>query len=94
MQVEQYIKGAAERDEHKWGLKMVGTWIPIVPEEEARKDATVFLVLPWHFREAIEVREHDWVMNGGKLLFPLPTPVMCSAEGEVQLLTQSVGGIL
>src|SRR5580692_2507458 len=32
------FEGVAERDENKFGLKMVGTWLPIVPEAEARSN--------------------------------------------------------
>jgi hypothetical protein len=32
----------------------------------------VFLVLPWHFRQAIIEREAEFLAAGGKLLFPLP----------------------
>jgi hypothetical protein len=31
-----------------------------------------FLVLPWHFRDAIIRRETAFRQSGGKLVFPLP----------------------
>ena len=31
------------------------------------------LVLPWHFKEEIIVRESAFLKAGGKLIFPLPT---------------------
>jgi SAM-dependent methyltransferase len=66
------IRSAAERNPEKWGKYTVGTWIPIVSEAEARAHADDFLVLPWHFMDEIQVREHDFLARGGKLLAPLP----------------------
>lgn len=89
------IKGAAERDEKKWGLMTVGTWIPILSEDECRKDATAFFCLPWHFKEAIMLRESPWIQNGGQFIFPLPVPTIVTAEGETQmLLPLASGGVL
>jgi NDP-4-keto-2,6-dideoxyhexose 3-C-methyltransferase len=66
------IRSAAERDPEKWGRYTVGTWIPIVSEAEARAHADNFLVLPWHFMDEIQVRVHDFLARGGKLVAPLP----------------------
>lgn len=71
---DDVIVAAAERADYKFGLHMIGTWIPIVSEEEARKDADVFVVLPWHFWPAIKKREEDWLKNGGTFIIPLPEP--------------------
>lgn len=73
---EGWIKGAAERNPEKYGHFMVGTWIPIVSEEFARKDADLFVVLPWHFKSAILAREEGTMMDGVNMLFPLPTPLV------------------
>jgi len=73
---EERFTAVAERDHNKFILKMVGTWLDIVPEDEFRSKATQALVLPWHFRESITKREHDWLEKGGKLIFPLPDPVL------------------
>lgn len=88
--IEEYIKGAAERDEKKFGLKMVGTWVPIVSEEEARKDADIFLLLPYHFWESIRNRESNWLYDGGEFLVPLPEPRMVSSLGEYKLSEKGV----
>lgn len=69
------VKGAAERNPDKYGLHMVNTWIPIVSEQEARRKASLFLVLPWHFKYTILEREDKY---STPLLFPLPTPVVYS----------------
>jgi NDP-4-keto-2,6-dideoxyhexose 3-C-methyltransferase len=63
----------AEVNEDKFGCYTPGTWIPIVSEQEARAtNPDYFLVLPWHFRDAILARESDFRDRGGKLVFPLP----------------------
>ena len=63
----------AEVNEDKFGCFTPGTGIPIVPEQEARDlNPDYFLVLPWHFRDAIIKRETEFRNRGGKLVFPLP----------------------
>lgn len=90
LEIEEYIKGAAERDENKYGLKMVGTWIPILSETECRKDADIFLILPWHFWETIRNRENQWLNDGGEFLVPLPDPKIVSSLGEYSLQEKGV----
>lgn len=67
------IKGAADKSPEKWGRYTVGTWIPIVSEAEARKEADYFLVLPWAFFDAFYKREKKWLERGGKFIVPLPS---------------------
>jgi NDP-4-keto-2,6-dideoxyhexose 3-C-methyltransferase len=66
------ITACADRSPNKWGLRTPGTAIPIMSEEEARKQADYFLVLPWHFRNEFVAREADFIARGGHLIFPLP----------------------
>jgi hypothetical protein len=67
------IAGAAERNPDKWGKKTVGTLIPIVSEEDARKaQPTHFLVLPWHFISEFKTREQEYLKNGGTFIVPMP----------------------
>jgi len=67
------IKAASERSPEKWGKYTVGTWIPIVSEEEARKaQPDYFLVLPWAFFNEFYEREKEWRVRGGKFIVPLP----------------------
>jgi NDP-4-keto-2,6-dideoxyhexose 3-C-methyltransferase len=78
------IRSAAERNPEIWGKYTVGTWIPIVSEAEARAHADDFLVLPWHFMDEIQMREHDSLARGGKLVAPLPNlRVITSNEWSV-----------
>ena len=74
------IESAAERDIRKVGKKTVGTNIPIISEEESRRRADDFLVLIWHFRDAVIKREHEFLESGGKMIFPLPNFEIVSKE--------------
>lgn len=67
------ITAAADRNPDKWGKKTVGTLIPIISEEEARKaKPDYFLVLPWQFLPEFLKREADYLKAGGKFIVPLP----------------------
>ena len=66
------IAGAADKSPEKWGKYTVGTMIPVVKEEEARKKADYFLVLPWAFFDTFYKREKEWLKKGGKFIIPLP----------------------
>lgn len=67
------IDGIAERSTYKFGLKTVGTNIPIYSEDEMRKAKPDYLlVLPWHFINEFYNREMDFLMGGGKFIVPCP----------------------
>ena len=67
------IEAAAERSPWKWGKYTVGTMIPCVPEDEARKaQPDYFLVLPYSFFDEFYEREKDWREKGGKFIVPIP----------------------
>jgi hypothetical protein len=67
------ITAASERSPEKWGKYTIGTWIPIVSEEEARKARPdYFLVLPWAFFKEFYEREKEWRKGGGRFIVPLP----------------------
>jgi hypothetical protein len=63
----------AEVNEYKFGRYTPSTNIPIISEHEARMHKPdYFMVLPWHFKENIVLREKEYLKNGGHLFFPLP----------------------
>ena len=67
------IAGIAERQPRKFGLKTVGTNIPIYSEEEMRKaNPDYALVLPWHFISEFKIREKEYLNAGGKFIVPCP----------------------
>jgi hypothetical protein len=67
------IDAIAERQECKWGLRTVGTNIPIISEDEMRKAQPDFLlILPWHFVSEFQQREAAYLKAGGKFIVPCP----------------------
>ena len=69
----KHITCIAEVNEEKFGTYTPGTNIPIVSEKEAKAmNPDYFLVLPWHFKNNILLREKEYIKNGGKFIFPLP----------------------
>lgn len=79
------FRRALERSPAKWGRSTV-TGVPIVGEEEGRKDpAEVYLVLPWHFRAGVLERERELLERGTKFLFPLPRPEVVGKD-DVEVL--------
>lgn len=67
------ITAASERNPAKWGKVTVGTRIPIISEEDARKaNPGYFLVLPWHFLEEFQEREKEYLLGGGRFIIPAP----------------------
>lgn len=69
---ETHMKYAVERNPKKVG-KMTSTGIEIISEETMRESPPDYLlVLPWHFREEILVREKEFLNAGGQFIFPFP----------------------
>ncbi len=68
------IIAIAEVNEDKFGHVTPGTEIPIISEQEAKKDnPDYFIVLPWHFRDNILEKEKEYrKCSGCKFVFPLP----------------------
>jgi NDP-4-keto-2,6-dideoxyhexose 3-C-methyltransferase len=67
------IVAIAERSPYKFGLRTIGTNIPIVSEEEMRAARPDYLlVLPWHFIDEFESREAEFFAWGGKMIVPCP----------------------
>jgi len=67
------ISKAADRNPDKWGRRTLGTSIPIISEDEARREKPdYFLVLPWHFLSEFIERETAFLTSGGQFIVPLP----------------------
>ncbi|PWU09637.1 MAG: class I SAM-dependent methyltransferase [Verrucomicrobia bacterium] len=68
------VPAIADRNEDKWGSRTIGTNIPIVSEDESRKQKPdYYLVLPWHFIDEFKRREQAFLERGGRFLLPMPT---------------------
>ena len=67
------IDAVADRSSFKWGLKTVGTNIPIISEDEMRKrQPDYLLILAWHFISEFKEREKEYLEYGGKFIVPCP----------------------
>ena len=68
-----HIDAIAERSTYKFGLKTVGTDIPIISEDEMRANKPDYLlVLPWCFISEFVSREKEFLENGGAFIVPCP----------------------
>jgi hypothetical protein len=66
---------ALDRDPNKWGRVMVGTNIPIVSEEDGRHETPDYLlVLPYSYLSEFQIREQEFLAQGGRFIVPLPQP--------------------
>jgi len=67
------IEAIADRNPQKWGKITVGTRIPVISEEESRRQKPdYYFVLAWHFLPAFKEREKEYLMSGGKFIVPMP----------------------
>ena len=67
------INYAAERNKNKYNLYTPGTKIKIISEVLSRfYNPDYYLVLPWHFKKEILLREKFARKKGTKFIFPLP----------------------
>ena len=67
------IDYVAERNKNKYNLYTPGTNIRIISEIVSRfYKPDYYLVLPWHFRKEILIREKEIIKKGTKFIFPLP----------------------
>ncbi len=63
----------AERNKNKYNLYTPGSNIKIISEALSRfYKPDFYLVLPWHFKNEILIREKKIRKNGTKFIFPLP----------------------
>lgn len=63
----------ADRNPTKWGKFTVASGIPIISEEESRKQKPdYYFVLAWHFLGEFVSREHEFLEHGGKFVVPMP----------------------
>ena len=70
---EAELPAIAEVNPEKFGRFTPGSRIPIISEADARAmNPDYFLVLPWHFKEGILLREQEYIARGGKFIFPFP----------------------
>lgn len=70
----ELLPAIADRQPHKWGRETVGTRIPIMSEELARKwNPSGFYVLAWPLIDTFVEREKAFLRAGGHLAHSFPT---------------------
>lgn len=70
---KKQIDFIADRNPLKYNLYTPGTKIKIISEKDSRfLRPDYFLVLPWHFKKEILIREKKLREKGVKFIFPLP----------------------
>lgn len=80
------IIAIGEINKDKFGLKTVGTNIPIIPENDVLdSNPQLIIILPWHFRETFIEKLKDYLRLGGAVLFPLPEPFVLTNTGGFYL---------
>lgn len=80
------VSCVAEVNEDKFGAFTPGSKIPIISEPQARAlKPDFFIVFPWHFKAGILRREQEFLRSGGRLIFPLPSLEIVSADGSETL---------
>ncbi len=63
----------ADRNPLKYNLFTPGTKMKIISENHSRRlKPDYYLVLPWHFKKEILIRENKIRQKGTKFIFPLP----------------------
>ena len=68
------VKFIAERNSKKYNLYTPGSKIKIISEALSRfYRPDYYLVLPWHFKKEILLREKEIRRKGTKFIFPLPS---------------------
>jgi C-methyltransferase-like protein/methyltransferase family protein len=69
------VQYAVEKNLLKVGMYTPGMHIPVISEEEARRDLPdYYLVLPWNFLHEFIQKESDFIKSGGRFIVPIPEP--------------------
>jgi hypothetical protein len=67
------IDKIGEVNPYKFGRLTPGTNIPIAPDSEIFEENPEYIVfLPWHFRENALSKYENYLVQGGRIIFPLP----------------------
>ena len=67
------LPAVASADTEAVGRRTPGTGIPVISDSDARARAPHYLLsLSWHFREDVRRGLEEYLLGGGKVIFPLP----------------------
>jgi hypothetical protein len=77
------VQCAVEVNPLKIGKYIPGARLPILDEKETDlPDA--YLILAWNFLKEFLPKKKDYIMNGGKFIVPIPTPVVIDKHNYSQ----------
>lgn len=70
---QELVAAIADRNPDKYGLRTVGSNIPIISEEEMRKLQPDYLLIgPFQFMEEFMEREKEYLQKGGNMIVCMP----------------------
>ncbi len=84
---ERDISHAAEVNPDKFGLRTVGSNIPIISQDESLAlNPDYYLILPWGFIDNFITKCKPYFANGGAFIVPLPEPrtIALNTLGELE----------
>ena len=69
------VEFVVDRNEHKQGLFMPGTHIPIrAPEALLEEQPGYVLLLAWNYRDEVMRQQEEYARRGGRFIVPVPVP--------------------
>lgn len=72
---------AVDRNPEKVGKRIASIGVPIISEQQARRDNPEYMLVSiWFFAREVCRREMDYLRKGGKLIFPLPELTVVTKE--------------
>ena len=71
----ELVEFVVDRNEHKQGLFMPGTHIPIrAPEALLSEQPDYVLLLAWNYRDEVMRQQAEYTRRGGRFIVPVPVP--------------------
>jgi len=75
------IDFTVDKNEHKQGLLLPGSRIPILaPESLLERQPDFAVILPWNLAKEIVEQQAEYVSRGGRFILPIPFPSILNPE--------------
>ena len=85
---------ALEVNSDKFGLRTVGSDIPIISEEEGLAMKPDFLLLlPWHFIDTVKIKLDNYLKEGGTIVTPLPNFAVHFKKGGISWILETKASV-
>jgi 2-polyprenyl-3-methyl-5-hydroxy-6-metoxy-1,4-benzoquinol methylase len=79
----ELVQCAVEVNQMKVGKYIPGARLPIL-DEKTTDVPDAYLILAWNFLKEFLPKKRDYIMNGGKFIVPIPTPVVIDKHNYAQ----------